>query len=131
MKLAPLKVFSPARDNALAPSGLSGDQAHVTSELARDPTESDSDDDAVVIGRSVKNKKEMSSNQLNSETSEERNKKESKKPRETKKAKKESAKKEAKEEKSLIDEEGMFTSGGQMTEHTCCFSSLLSANVVK
>lgn len=72
----------------------------------------------------------MSSNQLNSETSEERNKKESKKPRETKKAKKESAK-EAKEEKSLIDEEGMFTSGGQMTEHTCCFSSLLSANVVK
>ncbi|RMX45434.1 hypothetical protein pdam_00019303 [Pocillopora damicornis] len=111
VKLAPLKVFSPARDNALAPSGLSGDQAHVTSELARDPTESDSDDDAVVIGRSVKNKKEihseeMSSNQLNSETSEERNKKESKKPRETKKAKKESAKKEAKEEKSLIDEEG-------------------------
>lgn len=89
-----------------------------------------------MIGRSVKNKKEihseeMSSNQLNSETSEERNKKESKKPRETKKAKKESAKKEVKEEKSLIAEEGMFTSGGQMTEHTCCFSSLLSANVVK
>ena len=114
-----------AHDNALAPAGLSRDQALVTSELTRDPSESLSDDDAVVIGRSARNKKEnrkkeITATQMNLGTSEERSQassgvskknsqKKAKKPRGKKKAAKESAKKEVDEEKSGIEEEGMFT----------------------
>ena len=112
-----------AHDKALAPTGLARDKALVTSAPARGLSESDSDDDAVVIGRSVRtrteNQKTEKTTQLNTDNSVERSHKTSgvskkdpqrktKKSHGKKKAATETAKKrDGDEEKSNV-EEGMF-----------------------
>ena len=115
-----------AHDNALSPTGLlrheARDQALVTSAPAREPSESDSDNDAVVVGRSVRSRTENQKNKktspLHTDESEERsprasgvNKKDpqrnTKKSREKKKVAKETAKRKDDEEEGFV-EEGMF-----------------------
>lgn len=115
----------PAHDKTFAPSRLARDhalprdQALVTSALARDPSESDSDDDAVVIGRSVKSRTENQKHNKPVERSQRTsgvNKKDprgnTKKSRGKKKAaKKDSAKEEDGDGEKSNMEEGMLAQG--------------------
>ena len=131
---SPSSRQSLSHDNALAPAelardktrdkALARDQALVTSALARGPSESDSDDDAVVFGRSVRSKTKNQNNestlhssadklvergQKTSGVSEKDQQKNTKKSRGKKKAGKTSAKKNDDDgEKRNADEAGMF-----------------------
>lgn len=127
---SPSNRQSLAHDNVLAPAelardkALARDQALVTSALTRGPSESDSDDDAVVVGRSVRskteNKKNENTTQSNADKSVKRSQrtagvsekdtqKKTKKSRRKKKAGKQSAKKNDDDgEKNNADEAGMF-----------------------
>lgn len=131
---SPSNRQSLAHDNVLTPAelarnktrdkALARNQALVTSALARGPSESDSDDDAVVVGRSVRSKTENKKNgnttqsnadksvkrsQRTSGVSEKDTEKKTKKSRRKKKAGKQSAKKNDDDgEKSNADEAGMF-----------------------
>ena len=136
---SPSNRQSLAHDNALAPAelapvelarcktrdkALARDQVLATSAHARGPSESDSDDDAVVFGRSVRNKvknqksentlqstadKSVERGQRTSGVSEKHNPKNTKKPRGKKKAGRESTKKNDDDgEKRNEDEAGMF-----------------------
>lgn len=118
-----------AHDKALAPTGLARDKALardkvlVTSAPARGPSESDSDDDAVVVGRSVRtrteNQKNETTTQLSTDKSVERSQRTSgaskkdpqrntKKSHKKKKAAKETAKKKDGDGEKSNAEEGMF-----------------------
>lgn len=125
---------SPAHDNALAPAelarnktrdkALARDQALVTSALALGPSESDSDDDAVVFGRSGRNKTKTQNNEKTSQShadksvergqrtsgvNEKDKQKNKNKSQGKKKAGKETAKKSDDDgEKRNADEAGMF-----------------------
>ena len=131
---SPSNRRSPAHDNALAPAelardkrrdkALARDQTIITSALARGPSESDSDDDAVVFGRSVRNKTKSQKNEKTSQSSadtsvdrgqgtsgisEKDKQKNTKKSRGKKKGGKESAKKHDDDGKrGNTDEAGMF-----------------------
>ena len=132
---SPSNRQSLTRDNALAPAefvrdktrdkALARDQALVTSALARGPSESDSDDGAVVFGRSGKSKtknqniestslssadKSVERGQKTSGVSEKDKQKNTKKSRGKKKAGKKSVKKNDDDgETRNSDEAGMFT----------------------
>ena len=116
-----------AHDNALSPTGLlrdkARDQALVTSAPERGSFESDSDNDAVVVGRSVRSRTENQENgktsPLKTDESEERSARASgasrkdpqrntKKSHEKKKATKETAKRKDNDEEKSFVEEGMF-----------------------
>ena len=131
---SPSNRQSLAHDKALAPAELARDKTHdkalardqalVTSAVARGLSESDSDDDAVVFGRSGRSKTKNQKNentpqsiadesversQRTSGVSEKNTQKSTKKARVKKKAGKDSAKKNDDDgEKRNADEEGMF-----------------------